>query len=300
MRSRVLYVKNARANALPMINDPRLHDHRKRHSNITAPRADEGIDMLTSVSFLKKNAARFVCAAVIFCSALLSGCAGGSINNATQTSAQPPVRPDNIYVYTFNSDPEQVKLDNGGVLKKLKSQLGGSSAAQQQSADALAVREQVANEIVHQLQSMGLRAIRSDIPAPADQNVLMVEGSFDTIDSGNRRRRMLIGLGAGKSEVSSSVQILYKPAGGTARLVQSFNATGDSGNAPGMVETAGVGAAAGSIATSAAVGGGLHAMSETKKTGVSADAQRLADAVAKQVAQIGVSAGWLSTAHLKG
>jgi hypothetical protein len=256
--------------------------------------------MLTSVSFLKKNAARFACAAMIFCSALLSGCAGGSISGATQAGAQPQIRPDNIYVYTFNSSPDQVKLDNGGMLKKLKSQLDGSSVAQQQSADALAVREQVANEIVHQLQSMGLRAIRSDIPAPADQNVLLVQGSFDTIDSGNRRRRVLIGLGAGKSEVSSSVQILYKPAGSTARLVQSFNATGDSGKAPGMAETAGVGAAAGSLATSAVVGGGLHAASETKKAGVSADAQRLADAVAKQVEQIGVSGGWLSSGHFKG
>ncbi|MGF6899994.1 DUF4410 domain-containing protein [Paraburkholderia sp. GAS348] len=256
--------------------------------------------MLTSVSFLKKNAARFACVAMVCCGTLLTGCAGGSINNATQTSAEPQVRPDNIYVYTFDSNPDQVKLDNGGMLQKLKSHLDGSSAADKQSADAIAVREQVANEIVHQLQSMGLRAIRSDIPAPADQNVLLVQGSFDTIDAGNRRRRVLIGLGAGKSEVSSSVQILYKPAGGTARLVQSFNATGDSGKAPGMAETAGVGAAAGSIATSAAVGGGLHAVSETRKAGVSADAKRLADAVAKQVAQIGVSGGWLSTEHIKG
>ncbi len=195
--------------------------------------------MLTSVSFLKKNAARFACVAMVCGSALLTGCAGGSINNATQSRVEPQVRPDNIYVYTFDSSPEQVKLDNGGMLKKLKAQLDGSSTAQKQTADAIAVREQVANEIVQQLQSMGLRAIRSDVPAPADQNVLLVQGSFDTIDAGNRRRRVLIGLGAGKSEVSSSVQILYKPAGGTARLVQSFNASGDSGKAPGMAETAG-------------------------------------------------------------
>jgi hypothetical protein len=127
-----------------------------------------------------------------------------------------------------------------------------------------------------------------------------VKGSFETIDSGNRRRRILIGLGAGKSQVSSSVQILYQPAGGPPRLVQTFNATADSGKAPGIAETAGVGAAAGSIATSAAVGGGLHAVSETKRAGVSADAKRLADAVAKQIAQIGVSGGWLSTEHTKG
>jgi hypothetical protein len=257
------------------------------------------MNMLTSVKFLKKNAARFACVAMVCCGALLTGCASGSIDHASETNTPVHVRPDNIYVYTFDASPDQVKLD-GGMMQKVKTQLEGSSAAQKQAADAAAVREQVANEIVHQLQSMGLRAIRSDVPAPADQNVLLVQGSFDTIDSGNRRRRMLIGLGAGKSEVTSSVQILYKPAGGAPRLVQTFNASADSGKAPGMVETAGVGAAAGSVATSAAAGGGLHAVTETQRAGVSADAKRLADAVAKQIGEIGVSGGWLSTAHTQG
>jgi len=169
-----------------------------------------------------------------------------------------------------------------------------------QSQQAVAVRKEVANEIVTQLQSMGLRAIRSDIPAPADQNVLIVEGHFDTIDSGNRRRRTLIGMGAGESRVTTSVQLLYKPAGGVPRLVQSFDATGDSGKMPGVAETAGVGAVAGHVAVSAAAGGGLHAVSESKHDVVSSDAKRLADSIAKQVAEIGVSEGWMSSGRIKG
>ncbi|WGS52387.1 DUF4410 domain-containing protein [Paraburkholderia sp. D15] len=258
--------------------------------------------MLTSLLSLKNHTTRLASIALVCCGALLTGCASGRIDNASTadlSSTQAHVRPDNIYVYTFDTDANQVKLD-GGMLEKMKTQMEGSSAAQQQAADALAVREQVADEIVHQLQAMGLRAIRAEGPAPTDQNVLLVQGSVDTIDSGNRRRRVLIGLGAGKSQVSSSVRIFYKPAGGAPQLVQRFTATGDSGSAPGMVETVGVGAAAGHIATSAAVGGGLHGVSEAKKTGVSADAKRLGDAVAKQIGQIGVSGGWLSTGQVKG
>jgi hypothetical protein len=276
-----------------------LPDHRLQRSNIPAPRADDRMTMLTSMNFLKKYAVRFACAALICCSALFAGCAGSSIRNASEASAQPPVRPDTIYVYTFDANPDQVKLD-GGMLQKLKTAVDGSSAEQKQIANADEVREQVANEIVHQLQSMGLHAIRSDVPAPANQNVLLVQGSLDTIDSGNRRRRMLVGFGAGKSQVSSSVQILYQPAGGAPRLVQTFTADADSGKAPGMAATGGVGAATGAIATSAALGGGMHAVSETKRAGVSADAKRLADAVAKQIAQMGVDGGWLSTEHTKG
>ncbi|HZZ11295.1 MAG TPA: DUF4410 domain-containing protein [Paraburkholderia sp.] len=254
--------------------------------------------MMSLLNLLKKHAVRFACAALVAGTALLTGCAG-TVSNASAASTQAPVRPDTIYVYTFGSDPDQVTLD-GGMLQKVQSHLDSGSAAQKQAADAIEVREQVANEIVRQLQAMGLHAVRSDAAAPADQNVLMVEGSFETIDSGNRRRRMLIGLGAGESKVSSSVQILYKPAGGTPQLVQRFDASGDSGKAPGMAETAGVGAAAGGIATSAAVGGGLHGVSESQRAGVGADAKRLADAVAKQVAQLGVSSGWLSTQHVNG
>lgn|GEM_PF-432668 len=271
--------------------------------------------MLNPMNFIKQNAARFTCMTLVCGSALLSGCAGAQITNAsamnppvatqrdaqTGTSAGVPAmaHPDTIYVSTFDADPRQVKLDSG-MLQKLKTQLSGSSAQQQQVADAAQVRKQTADEIVRQLQAMGLHAARSDGPVPADQNVLLVQGSFDTIDSGNRRRRTLIGLGAGKSEVTGSVRIIYQPAGGAARLVQSFTADADSGRMPGIAETAGVGAAAGSIATTAAAGAGLHGISETKRAGVSDDAKRLAGAVAKQIAQIGVANGWISAEQVKG
>ncbi|HEY3599165.1 MAG TPA: DUF4410 domain-containing protein [Paraburkholderia sp.] len=254
--------------------------------------------MFTTLQTIGKNAARRASVALLFSSVLLAGCAGG-VTNASQYSAAPQVRPDTIYVYSFDSTPDQVKLDNSGVAQKLKARFTGASASAEQSSDAVAVREQVADEIVHKLQSMGLHAIRSDMPAPADQNVLLIKGNFETIDAGNRRRRTLIGLGAGESEVGTSVQILYKPAGGVPTLVQRFDATANSGKAPGVAESAGVGAATGNIAMSAAIGGGVHAVSETRHDTVSQDAKRLGDSIAKQIAQIGVSEGWMSTDHIK-
>ena len=264
---------------------------------------------LNTIKSLGRKTARHASAALLFSGILLTGCASGITNvanasqypatTATTATATQQVRPDNIYVYTFASNANDVKLDNGGVAHKLMTRFTGDTSAAQQSADATAASEEVANEIVHKLQSMGLRAIRSDVPPPAGQNVLMVQGNFDTIDAGNRRRRTLIGLGAGKSDVGTTVQILYKPAGGDVTLVQSFDANADSGKMPGVVETAGVGAAAGHVATSAAMGGSLHAVGETKHDTVSQDAKRLGDSIAKQIAQIGVSQGWLSGSTVK-
>lgn len=163
--------------------------------------------MLNSVNFIKQNAARFTCMTLVCGSALLSGCAGAQITNAS--AMNPPV------------------------------------------------------------------AAQSDLQTRT-QAGLQTTARPDTI------------------------QIIYKPAGGAARLVQSFTANADSGRMPGVAETARVSAAAGSIATTAAAGAGLHGVSETKRAGVSANAKRLAGAVAKQIAQIGVANGWISAEQTKG
>jgi hypothetical protein len=244
-----------------------------------------------------KNAFR-VLSGLIVCAILLTGCAGG-VTNASTYSAAPEARPDTIYIYAFSSTPDEVKLD-GGMLQKMTSRLDSTASAKQQTQDATEVQEQVANEIVKELQAKGLPAVRANVPAPDNLNVLIVQGSFEAIDAGNRRRRMLIGLGAGKSEVEASVQVLYKAAGDTPKLVQRFDANADSGKAPGVAETAGIGAAAGHVATSAAAGGGLHAVSETKHAGVSEDAKRLAGSVAKQIAELAVSEGAMAVERTTG
>ncbi|MGV2289851.1 DUF4410 domain-containing protein [Trinickia sp. YCB016] len=254
--------------------------------------------MLTSFEFVGKKAARCATFALTFGALLLGGCASG-ITNKAQYSAQPQLHPDSVYVYTFRVMPDQVKIDTNGVAQKLKAQMSGESPEAVQAEAAMEVREAVTSEVVEKLQAMGLRVIRSDSPPPADQNVLIVQGSVVKADEGNRRRRVVIGLGAGKSEVTASVQVLYKQVGGAPMFVQSFDASADSGKMPGIAETAGVGAAAGHVGTSAAVGAGLHGVGEVKHATLVAVSKKLADNVAKQVGEIGVSQGWMSADRVK-
>jgi hypothetical protein len=254
--------------------------------------------VLTSFEIAGKKAARGATLALTFGALLLGGCASG-ITNQAQYSAQPQVHPDNVYVYTFAVAPGQVKLDTGGVAQKLKAQMSGASPEAEQAEAAAEVREALTNEVVEKLQAMGLRVIRSDVPPPADQNVLIVQGSVVNADEGNRRRRVVIGLGAGKSEVGARVQVLYKPVGAPPMFVQSFDANADSGKMPGIAETAGVGAAAGHVATSAAVGTGLHGIGEVKHATLTAVSKKLADKIAKQVGEIGVQQGWMAADRVK-
>ncbi|CAG4894791.1 DUF4410 domain-containing protein [Paraburkholderia saeva] len=251
--------------------------------------------MQTSFNALVRNAKLLAGTALVAGSLLLTGAASAA-TNATQASAAPLARADVIYVYAFDATPGEVKMDSG-MGQKLKIAMSGESSAQKQDQTAVDTRVQVANEIVRELQSMGLNAVRVDGPAPANQNALIVEGNFQTIDEGSRRRRILIGLGAGKSEVGASVQILYKPANGSPMPLQSFSADANSGHMPGVAETAGVGAAAGHVATAAATGGSLHGASEMKGDSVAGDAKKLADSIAKQLAAASVANGWMSAEH---
>ncbi len=214
----------------------------------------------------------------------LAGCAGGKVTQLTQYHAQ-PTRADAVYVYDFDITPTQVATERGLFAKRG----AGATPLQPDAAQAklaMQVQDEVANAIVQHLQAQHVRAIRSWVAAPAGQNVLLVKGRFDTVDSGDRTRRILIGLGAGKSQVSASVQVWYRPAAGAPQLLQTCQASADSGHMPGMAETVGLGAAAGHLVVSAATGAGLHTVAETTRAPALDDAGRMGASIAKQVAQI--------------
>jgi hypothetical protein len=232
-------------------------------------------------------ARRFTLATLTAAALLAAGYANAT--TITQGTAALPGNADIIYVQTFNANPDQVKVDSR-VMQKVMSMAGADSQAGKAMHDAREARDQVSDEIVRQLRAKGLNAVRLDGPVPAGANALVVTGQFDKIDEGNLRRRMVVGLGAGKSDVGASVELVYQPANGPAVAVQDFHASADSGHMPGVAETAGVGAVAGHVAMSAAAGGAAHGVSELQHDSVYNDATRLADAIAKQVAQSAQSA----------
>nr|WP_315593111.1 DUF4410 domain-containing protein [uncultured Cupriavidus sp.] len=249
--------------------------------------------MPTTLQTIAIKTKRLAIAAIATGAMLAAGYANAGITDINHTGLLQTVQADVIYVHTFNADAGQVQLD-GGLMQKVKSMATGGSAASGQLKEANEAREQVADEIVRTLRAQGLNAVRSDAPAPANANALIVEGDFRKIDEGTSRRRLLIGLGAGKSEVGVQVRISYQPANGAPVPLQSFVADADSGHIPGIAETAGVGAVAGHIAVAAAAGTGVHAVSEVKHDTIYADATRLGDSIGKQLAAASEEEGWMA------
>ncbi|MFP4905617.1 DUF4410 domain-containing protein, partial [Paraburkholderia sp. BR14261] len=150
--------------------------------------------MQTIINFLVNKAKRIAGTTFLAGALFASGCASAA--PVVQTNGPlPQLHADVVYVYTFDAAADQVKLDSTGMLHKLKTMTSGESSAQQQQQAALQTREHLADQLVSELQKMGLPAVRMDGPAPAGRNALIVEGRIDTMDAGSSRRRMLIGLG---------------------------------------------------------------------------------------------------------
>src|SRR2546428_10808181 len=75
------------------------------------------------------------------------------------------------------------------------------------------------------------------------------------MDGGNRLRRMVIGFGVGGTDLRTKVQV-YQGTEAAPLLLQEFEAKAERSKKPGMGPMVGVGAAATSAASAAAVSGG--------------------------------------------
>ncbi|SDP04867.1 protein of unknown function [Ralstonia sp. 25mfcol4.1] len=240
--------------------------------------------MTTTFKTLSRAARQLTIAAVAAASMMMAGGASATtmISEASVPASLSQVQADVVYVRGFDVSASQVKVDNT-MMHRIKAMASGDTGGSAQDQAALAARNATADEIVRQLQARGLHAVRIDGPVPADANALIVEGRFDRIDEGKQRRRTMIGLGAGKSDVSASVQVLYQPAHAQPIPLALFDTSADSGHMPGVAEMAGVGAAASHVATSVAASAGVHGATEARRESVAGEAQRVGDAVVRQV-----------------
>jgi hypothetical protein len=121
----------------------------------------------------------------------------------------------------------------------------------------------------------------------------VVDGQFLAIGQGSSTERVVIGLGAGKSDVRTAVQVIeILPEGSRTR--DTFEVEAKSGSTPGMAETMGAGAAAGHLAASAAVSVGKSVASEKFGDDVEADARRTAEQISKLLAGYFAREGWIA------
>jgi hypothetical protein len=216
---------------------------------------------------------------------LIAGCT--SVNVVQEYSGPALPRPERVLVYDFAVSPEEVKLDRGLSAMAVEA-MKGSSRTEQEIKLGREVAAALSKHLVKEIQDMGLPSQPASGPPSEDSGDLSIVGHFLSIDEGNRTERVVIGLGAGRTDVQAEVQ-LYQHS----EMVEELEADAKSARAPGMAETMGVGALSGHLLVSTAVSAGVQTASETFGSNVDADARRAAKSIAKKIKPFFVRQGWV-------
>ena len=161
--------------------------------------------------------------AALLALALGAGCATTQVTPTMQYTGALP-RPQRILVYRFASNPEEVQLDNSPTVMA-SWRAAGTTASSEQRQVATSVADAVADNLVTEIQALGMPAQRAAGPPPEDGiPTLAITGQFMAIDEGSRALRMTIGLGAGQSSVMTNVQVFNVFQAGR-RMVDAFEVT---------------------------------------------------------------------------
>ena len=199
------------------------------------------------------------------------GCASVSVTPVAGTADQSMLpRPGVFYVYDFAVGPEDVMVDSLGA--EFMSE-GEKLSKEEQTAYATA--EAFSMALVEELRKEGINAQRINRGAVPRLHSIVLKGQFVTIDEGSRFKRMVIGFGAGSSEIRARVQAYQATERGLHRIVEAeAKATGSK--TPGMAVPVAGGAAMGSAATSAVISGGMNITREARGA-MNPDAERIRD-----------------------
>ena len=147
-------------------------------------------------------------------------------------------------------------------------------------------------QLVQEIGKLGMPAQPASLPTAAQGPTLAIEGQFLTIDEGNRTRRLVIGLGAGASQVRVAVQVL-ETVGGQERLVEDFHTNARSSRKPGFGLMAGAGAAGAATGMTTGIGLGTDALLGSQDA--ESDTRQAAVAITKELALFFARQGWIST-----
>jgi len=228
----------------------------------------------------------------------LAGCARTTVQPEQETYLTNLPPPSVVLVHKFGVNLNEVTTTQGlygKAVDAIDQETTGEAAAQLGQE----VSNSLADELVAQINGLGLPAQRATPGTFIPQNALVITGYFTDIDAGNKARQLVIGLGVGKAEIDSQVQVLSASGGGYRTLLE-FKTHADSGEMPGAAVTMGAGAAAqggltaGMAAANVAVGG-----VKAYRSAMGAMASRSADKAAAYLSKFFADQGWISADKVK-
>ena len=225
----------------------------------------------------------------VFALAVLAGCAQTTVTSRQTYEGGPIARPDRIIVHDFAATPSDVPAGSA-----VAGQYAQPTTPQTPEETELGrqLGAQVAQELVTEIQGMGLPAVRAQgQPAPRVGDIVLM-GYFESVDSGSAVKRMVLGFGQGAADLKTVVEGYLMTDKGLRRLGSGTVDSG-TGKAPGvavpLVMAAATGNPIGLIISSALKVEGQA----SGRTTIEGTAKRTAKEIADQLRAAFQKQGWI-------
>lgn len=211
-------------------------------------------------------------------------CASSHITTTGPSAADRSLpQPSVVLVYDFAVFPEDVIVDTLGAAF-----MSDSSRQSEAAKIAYATANALSEQLVVKLLERGIPAECADASRVPPLHAIVLKGQFLTIDAGSRAKRMMIGLGAGSTELRAHVQAYQATPHGLVRIA---DAEAEGSKMPGMAIPLAGGAALGNLAASAVISGGMNIVKETR-VAMDPDAERMATQIADRAEAFYQRQGW--------
>jgi len=190
-----------------------------------------------------------------FLLAVAIGCASTKVTGRQTFATDELPRPDHIWVYDFGASPDDVP-DESALAGRYDPQ---QTPTAEELAQGRALGAEVARALVAEIQELGLPAEHASSRTAPQVDDIVIRGYFASIDTGSAAERMVIGFGAGASELKTVVEGFQMTSQGLRKL-GSGSVTAGGGRGPGAAVPAAVAVATanpiGLIVTTAVKAGG--------------------------------------------
>ena len=219
---------------------------------------------------------------------LLAGCASTKVTNETPMAQGSVPKPKNILVYNFTGDPSMIPPDS--VAAAQVDRTNPPSPQDIQTANEYGAV--IAQRLVENIRAMGMPASLATAgqqPAVGDG---VLKGYLVSAESGKGGQRLLLGFGAGKSEMETVVEGFGMTPQGLQRF-GSGTIDSASGKSPGLFAPAAM-AAAGNPAGLVVMGSVKLYNEASGKSGLEGRAKATADEIAEQLKVRFKERGWIT------
>ena len=141
-------------------------------------------------------------ASCLFALVIVAGCASTKMTQHKPYQGETLPRPDRIIVHDFTGNPADVPPKS-----PFAAQMAGTvTPTPEQREVGRELGAQIAEQLVADLQGIGLPAVRAaGQPGPQVDDIVL-RGYFVSIDEGSATKRVLVGFGSGEAEMRAAVE----------------------------------------------------------------------------------------------